>query len=105
MSQSNPVDEARRSRGMSQGAALAWFFGLVLFIGVLIFAFGGSEPNEVSATPQCEIADAGNGVYYYLLKERWCQNPKEYAGALSKFTSMNPHIRLEYVGNYTFIER
>jgi hypothetical protein len=38
-----------RSQAYSPGMAAAWFVGIALFIGVLIFAFGGSD-EQVAGT-------------------------------------------------------
>jgi hypothetical protein len=38
-----------RAQSYSPGMAAAWFVGIALFIGVLIFAFGGSD-QQVAGT-------------------------------------------------------
>jgi hypothetical protein len=38
------------SQAFGPGMALAWFVGLVLFIGILIFAFGGADNPQVADT-------------------------------------------------------
>jgi hypothetical protein len=48
-----------RAQAMSPGMALAWFFGLVLFIGILMFAFGGSENPQVADTETGRSAPTG----------------------------------------------
>jgi hypothetical protein len=48
-----------RAKAMSPGMALAWFFGLVLFIGVLMFAFGGSQNPQVADTETGRSAPTG----------------------------------------------
>jgi hypothetical protein len=48
-----------RSQAMGPGMALAWFFGLVLFIGILIFAFGGAENPRVADTEAGRSAPTG----------------------------------------------
>jgi hypothetical protein len=48
-----------RNEGVGPGMALAWFFGLVLFIGVLIFAFGGSDSPQVAGTETSRNAPTG----------------------------------------------
>jgi hypothetical protein len=45
-----PALNQMRSQAVGPGMALAWFIGLVLFIGVLIFAFGGSDNPQVAGT-------------------------------------------------------
>lgn len=42
-----------RSQSYSPGMAAAWFVGIALFIGVLIFAFGGENQQvaETDTTP------------------------------------------------------
>ncbi|MCC6947067.1 MAG: hypothetical protein IT539_04795 [Bradyrhizobiaceae bacterium] len=47
------------SRGAGAGSALAWFLGLVLFIGVLIFAFGGAQNPQVADTETGRSAPTG----------------------------------------------
>lgn len=34
-----------RAQSYSPGVAVAWFVGIVLFVGVLIFAFSGENPQ------------------------------------------------------------
>jgi hypothetical protein len=46
------------SRG-GAGAALAWFLGLALFIGVLIFAFGGANNPQMADTETGRTAPTG----------------------------------------------
>jgi hypothetical protein len=48
-----------RSQAMGPGMALAWFFGLVLFIGILIFAFGGAESPQVASTETGQSTPTG----------------------------------------------
>lgn len=47
------------SGGAGPGVALAWFLGLVLFIGVLIFAFGGADNPQVADTETGRTAPTG----------------------------------------------
>lgn len=46
----DPSLNRMRSQALGPGVALAWFFGLILFIGILIFAFGGAENPQVADT-------------------------------------------------------
>lgn len=39
-----------QAQAFSPGTAVAWFVGIALFIGVLIFAFGGGD-TQVAETP------------------------------------------------------
>lgn len=55
----NPNFPAADSRSAGPGVALAWFIGLVLFIGVLIFAFGGAQSPEVADTETGRSVPAG----------------------------------------------
>jgi len=42
-----------QTQAFSPGTAVAWFVGIALFIGVMIFAFGGSDTQvaETQTTP------------------------------------------------------
>jgi hypothetical protein len=48
-----------RNQGAGAGMALAWFLGIVLFVGVLIFAFGGSDNPRVAETQTGQPAPTG----------------------------------------------
>ena len=56
---SDPTINEMRSKAMGPGMALAWFFGLVLFIGILIFAFGGAENPQVADVDTGRTAPTG----------------------------------------------
>ncbi|MEX0591776.1 MAG: hypothetical protein WD207_11900 [Xanthobacteraceae bacterium] len=55
----DPALNQMRAQAVGPGMALAWFLGLVLFIGVLIFAFGGSDNPRVAGTETGQPAPAG----------------------------------------------
>lgn len=85
--------------------AAAWFVGIALFIGVLIFAFSG-ESEKLPGVPlaPCEMVDAGNG-FYRLTPESRCKEAQNYASAFRSFETQNPGRKLEYIGNDMFIAR
>lgn len=39
-----------RAQAFSPGTAVAWFVGIALFIGVMIFAFGSGDNSQVAET-------------------------------------------------------
>jgi len=55
----NPNYRYADSQGAGAGVALAWFLGLVLFIGVLIFAFGGAQNPQVADSETGRSAPTG----------------------------------------------
>lgn len=40
-----------RAQAFSPGTAVAWFVGIALFIGVMIFAFGSGDNSQMAETP------------------------------------------------------
>lgn len=55
----DPSITQMRSQALGPGMALAWFVGLVLFIGILIFAFGGAENPQVADTETGQTSPTG----------------------------------------------
>lgn len=48
-----------RAQSYSPGMAAAWFVGIALFIGILIFAFGGNENPRVAESGPTPPAATG----------------------------------------------
>jgi hypothetical protein len=46
----DPAIRDARAEASSPGTAVAWFVGIALFIGVLIFAFGSPNDQQVAGT-------------------------------------------------------
>jgi hypothetical protein len=46
----DPAMKDPRADSFSPGTAAAWFVGIALFVGILIFAFGSADNQQVAGT-------------------------------------------------------
>jgi hypothetical protein len=57
----NAPETMNRAQSAGAGMALAWFLGIVLFVGVLIFAFGSSDNTRVAETQPAPAGQTRTG--------------------------------------------